>query len=95
MFCVCLVLLQRCTTRLQKPVGDFAVALVEDKQGWEASELKDHVHALVFELHRTAPDYMLYIFPRLVDYLEVVFSPPHTHHHHHHHQPNTADSPPP
>jgi len=65
------VLLQRCFNKLQQPVGQFCCALLEDKHSVEASELKDHVHALVFELHKTKPELMLYILPRLVDYLEV------------------------
>lgn len=46
-------------------------AILDDKHVVEASELKDHVHALVFELHKTAPEFMLYVLPRLCDYLEV------------------------
>lgn len=69
--CIVKVLLQRCFNKLQQPVGAFVTALLDDRHGVEASELKDHVHALVFELHKTQPALMLYILPRLVDYLEV------------------------
>jgi len=61
-------LFSSCFELLQKPVSAYLRGMLEDKAGVaDASEVKDHVHGVIRELHTVHADYLLYIFPALMD----------------------------
>ncbi|GMF56697.1 unnamed protein product [Phytophthora fragariaefolia] len=68
-------LIRRTSELLQSPLSNFFNSILIDTQGklgsQKASELKEHVYTLIYEVHKINPSLLLYVLPNVCLQLQV------------------------
>eukprot|EP00644_Phytophthora_capsici_P003390 jgi/Phyca11/549021/estExt2_Genewise1Plus.C_PHYCAscaffold_310025 len=64
-------LIRRTSDQLQNPLSNFFNNILIDGSGSMASELKEHVYTLIYEVHKINPSLLLYVLPNVCLQLQV------------------------